>query len=426
MASKKQIKEFFVKKTEKLSGRFKKLKSQILSAMFYCLETVQSFKKVVAVLTVTAFLFTSVFSQALHALAVTDGDITRQVKLTLDGLTIPYSLGRITDGRCFDSDKVVINIQDLHCHSEVQRNISRILELLDEKYHLNKVYIEGSAGNIDTSWVNLIENKALREKIINTFVEAGRISGTEYYSIKANKPHLLVGIENNELYKENVLRLGKIIESQKEIQAKMPQVKQNLSKLREKYFEKGNEKLDELTARYSQGKISSEKYYKLLTKYADKQQVNLSDFPNINEYLVLIKEQRHINYKKVSKQLTDLINQLKEKMPYATYKFLLEKTKDLSHMDQLYSNLLELSNLYKINLEYQFPELNKFLGFVKSNQNINPLELVSEERGLIRELHYSFSKTIAEQEVAFISDFYSFLESYLENKISAKDYAFYT
>ncbi|MCX5781990.1 MAG: hypothetical protein NT145_04720, partial [Elusimicrobia bacterium] len=399
------------------AGRFIFFKFKNLMKLF-------NFKKAVAVVTVTAFLFTSVFSQALHAIAVTNGETSQQVKLALDGLTIPYSLGRITDGRYFGSDKVVINIQDLHCHSEVQRNISKILGLLDEKYHLKKIYIEGSVGQLNTSWVNVLEDKKLREKVIETFIESGRLTGTEYYSIEAKKPDLLIGIEDASLYNANILRLEKILSQQSEIQSKIPEIKAKLGMLKEKYYSRENARLEKILNRYKKNEITTEKLYRLLIKLADKSKVNIYDYVAIKEYLRLVKEQKGLNYKKISKQLAELINQLKTKMPYETYRLLLEKTQNLSRLDELYINLSEISKLYNIELTSKFKEVNDFLNFVKSNQAINPIDLVREERTLIRELHYRTSQCVAEEEVSYISDFFSYIEEYLSNKIGAGDYAF--
>jgi hypothetical protein len=72
------------------------------------------------------------------------------------------------------SRQLVINIQDLHCHPQVQRNISKILSVLDEKYGLKEVYVEGGYGNISTSWLCNVKDKVFRKEILETLVDQGK------------------------------------------------------------------------------------------------------------------------------------------------------------------------------------------------------------------------------------------------------------
>src|SRR3972149_3650600 len=109
-----------------------------------------SFTKSVAVVTALCFIYTSVISQALYAAVNTSREV-KKFESVLNDFIIPYTQGRITDATYYGTKQVVINIQDLHCHPEVQRNISKILSHLDERYKLKVVYVEGGIGEIDTS-----------------------------------------------------------------------------------------------------------------------------------------------------------------------------------------------------------------------------------------------------------------------------------
>ena len=132
-----------------------------------------NFRKIMAVVTVSSFMLTSVCGTAISSLV--------QIKTTalkceqeLSDFVIPSSVGRITDGRYYGTDKVVVNIQDLHCHPEVQKNISRILSLLDDKYGLSKVYLEGVSGEVNTSWLDSIQDKKLRQGVIDLLLKKRR------------------------------------------------------------------------------------------------------------------------------------------------------------------------------------------------------------------------------------------------------------
>jgi hypothetical protein len=125
------------RKTHRLPGRVTALRGRC--------------QKAVTLATAACFMLTSVFGQAAGAAAVPVSGKAGTV--SVDDPVIPSTAGRITDARCYDSKQVVIHIQDLHCHGDVQKNIAKILASLDARYALPKVYLEGAIGKVDTSWL---------------------------------------------------------------------------------------------------------------------------------------------------------------------------------------------------------------------------------------------------------------------------------
>ena len=70
-------------------------------------------------------------------------------KLDNAGFIIPSSYGKVTSAGYFGKGDIVINIQDLHCHGEVQRNIAGILGRLDSLRGLDGVYLEGASDGAE-------------------------------------------------------------------------------------------------------------------------------------------------------------------------------------------------------------------------------------------------------------------------------------
>jgi len=381
-----------------------------------------NFTRLSAIITVTCFIFTSVFAQGVSAFIAPEKS-TKVVSEALGSFEIPYSVGRITDAKSFSGSKIVVNIQDLHCHAEVQKNISRILSLLDEKYGLKKVYVEGAEGGLDTSWVNDIKNEKLRDDVVNSLLEGGRLNGPEYYSITSKKPKLLIGMENKKAYESNIARLNKIIEGKNGMNGgMMPVMKAEVDRVKELYLSQKNRRLEKLTAQYKAGDITAKKYYKLMTKITSESGININDYGNICKFLNILKMQQQLNYGKITNQLNRYLSQLKDKLPYKEYVLLQEKTKDLSRIDELYVVLSRITKGTDFERESGYNELKQFLEFVDANQKINPMTLVYEEKALINELLNRNAKSGSEREVIFLSYFTGLLQDYLDNKISAPDY----
>ncbi|MCX5782769.1 MAG: hypothetical protein NT145_08775, partial [Elusimicrobia bacterium] len=394
----------------------------------------QAFNKIVAIIVVSCFLFTSVFAQTLKA-ALAEEKPENSFSKVFSSFNIPTTVGKITHGKYFGSDKVIVNIQDLHCNAEVQKNISKIIGLLDEKYNLHKVFLEGASGEINTSWINSVKDNELKKQLVETLINQGRLTGAEYYSINKGKFALLQGIEEKEIHKSNIIRLGKIIERQKYYKDVLNSLKEDLKFIQAKYFNYKNKKFNEIIIKQKEGKISSEKYFKILKKYADKINedpkkynstftVDINNYSNITGYLELLDKGQKLDYKRISGQLQQFINEIKKTIPYQDYKLLVEKTENFSKLDLLYTYLAEISERAK-NISYGYPDLKKFFDYLEKGRALNPLQLVKEEKKLIEEIRIGLSEDIAELEVSFLNDFFTYFEDYLTNKLQSEDYEYF-
>ncbi|MCX5782446.1 MAG: hypothetical protein NT145_07065, partial [Elusimicrobia bacterium] len=394
-----------------------------------------NFKKGVALVTLVLFTFSSVFSGT--ARAVFDVKIgAKQILENIQDLVIPQSAGRITDGQLFDSKQLVINIQDLHCNPEVQRNISKILSELDKKFGFKKVYVEGGYGNISTSWICDIKDKQVKTEILEDLMNQGRLTGSEYYSALSNKPDLLKGIEDEKIHKANIVRLARILDKKAYFEKKLKILDKDLELMKEEYFSSRNKHFDSLIDQHKSASIKTEKYYELLSKYIQKinenpnnfnnlSPIRLENYPHISTYIELSRATNNFNYDRISRQLQEFVREIKSKMPYGDYQLLLEKTDNFSKSDKLYDCIIQIAKSYNLNLEHKFPDLKKFLTYVEKTKKLNPVKLICEEKRLTEEIRIGFSKDISELEVSFLSDFYGYFKDYLFNTLSADDYKYF-
>jgi hypothetical protein len=392
-------------------------------------------KKLIAFVTTLFFLFSSVLSPAVEAIVTSQRD-SGEFKQLLSDFAIPSTIGRITAGQYFGSGRIVINVQDLHCHTEVQRNISKILTLLDEKYALKRVFVEGAYGDVDTSWLCNMNDKGLKRGITETLVDEGKLTGTEYYSVVSNKPNVLKGIEDKALHQGNIKRLGRILEKEGYYKSKLDELNHNLDYMKAKYFSSENMKFNRLIAKYRAGDMAPAQYFGLLNKYVDKINnapdkynalftINRENYPNLEAYVELLDTARQLRYKSISNQLQEFVQVLKQRLPYSAYSMLLQKTDNFSRRDELYGYLSKIAVEYKFNLNVQFPELQKFFVYVGKNQKINPLQLIEEEKRLVEDIRIGFSRDVSELDVSFLADFYGYFQDYLLNKLAADDYAYF-
>ncbi|MCL2144694.1 MAG: hypothetical protein FWH43_04290, partial [Endomicrobia bacterium] len=380
--------------------------------------------KVTALIVINCFLLTSVYGQGVAAL-IEDSRENRQFNQIFEDFTLPYSYGKITSSSFSGSDTVVINIQDLHSHAGVQKNISKIIETFDKKFGVSKVYLEGAYGEVDTSWLTAVSNTELGNKILDAMLESGRLTGAEYYSAVSGRPNVIKGLENKDEYLQNLKRFGSLLESQSDINMVLDSMSEDMQRLKSIYHNRQQKKIDELSMQYGKGQIEPRRYFALLYRHTDKLGIDIEKYENINAYKELLAVEKRLDYKRVSVELNAFVLKLKEFLPFSAYKMILDSTNNFSEADKLYIYLMKISKEYDLDLQINYSHLYQFFNYIELSQKINPLELIKEEQKLTEEINDRFSTNASEREVVFLTGFHKYYRDFLSSKITSDDYAYY-
>ena len=392
-----------------------------------CIKKLPSFNKTISFVTCICFFISCIFSQTAYAFTVSpmpvqNINLSSQITKTI----VPFNLGKITDALYANDGDIVINIQDLHSHEQTQKNISNILSLLDKKYGLDKVYVEGAVGTVNTKWLGNIKEKNIQEKILNNLLKSGRLTGSEYYAAKSGKNNLLQGIEDREIYIRNLKRLDRIYSLKEEINDYIPYLQHLLEKASEKYYSPENKKTNTIVTSYQNGKIKTGKYIELLLKQAKKANVNLSKYSTITNLAKTVSKQKSFNSQKLNDEITQLLTELKTLMPFKEYKELTDKATKKETESDFYFNLLKKAEQNNLFQKKSFKNAKLFFEYLILNQNINPVDLALKEQLLIQELNEKFSLTENEKNIYFLKKYLSDLSAYLNNKLTARDYEFFS
>ena len=391
--------------------------------------------KICAVFTTLCFLV-STLGTNLYAIPMSENINKKYEDVFNKANSISNEYGKITSSKDAQSDITVINIQDLHCHPQTQRNISKIIGEIADKYNLTKIYVEGGYGNIDVHWINSIKDENIRKQAIEKLLQEGILTGSEYYKLTSNNDKVeLKGIDEEKIHKDNVKRLSWIIAQQSKYREITEKVTKEIDILENIYVNNRNKRFNRSIEEYSTNKIDSKTFYKQLLKYVrdinnnpDKYNnitsIRLEDYPNISKFMMLRKVSKDINFKEVTQQLQSVINELKNKLPYEIYAKFLNETEKLSNSQKVLELVMLLSDKEGIDLE-KYNSLNNFLESNYITKTINPIDLVQEERQLISEIRKALSYNNEEYEITFVSDFNSFFKNYLEYKLTDADWKYF-
>jgi len=398
---------------------------------------VSGIKKVISLFTTVVFLFSVVASDLLAAsMGVPAANISGNFQdIFQSKILIPNSYGKVTSISDMQSDTVIINIQDLHSHGDTQRNISKIIEVLDNSYNLNGVYVEGGVGNIDVSWIKQIENKELRDKLINNFVDEGDLTAGEYYYMIQDKEVALKGIENVSLHRDNIVRLANI-ESKKEQYEKIAkEINRNIRVLNKIYTNHRNIRFNKTLDEYLKGKISDVKLYAVISKYVKKinenpkrynniTRIRMTDYPNIKFYMDMNELSSKTNMAKVSQELQLLLEQMKKRLPYSAYRQLQEYTESFSNTEKLIEVIGNYAEKENVDLRKDYRNLSTLIEINRAVNRLNPIELISEQRHLTERIRMALSYDNTEAEITYISDFKDYFNGYLTTSLPKEDWEY--
>ncbi|MHB9155727.1 MAG: hypothetical protein ACYC5N_08585, partial [Endomicrobiales bacterium] len=382
------------------------------------------FKKAVALLVAQCFVFSFVLSPSLSALVEERRDAAAGEK-AFEQFLLPVTAGRITGAGYSGSGRVVIAVQDLHCHPEVQKNIRTILALIEERYGLSKIYLEGASGRVDLSWLDFAGDGRLREKALQSLVEKGALTGAEYFAASSGRPDLLFGLEDRPLHAENLRRLGALLTEQDKALPLLALLKNELEPLARAYYTGQHRDFERLREKHRQGRVDTRKFYLLLKKYADTLGIDVHGYRNIASFLELAEREKALDYPRAAAELQRFVLRARQELPYGVYAALLERTGNFSRLDEAYPLLAALDREYGI-AGGRFPDLEKFFRYLDASRRVNPVRLLREESALSREIRFRLSRSSAEKEVVFLTDFFRYLEDYLSHRISAEDYGYFT
>ncbi|MEK6968717.1 MAG: hypothetical protein AABX51_08915, partial [Nanoarchaeota archaeon] len=193
----------------------------------------------------TAFIYTFVLHEPVLGITRLADEHKRIAEITqkIDKFVLPYRFGRVVNSSLVSSDRLVIYIQDLHCHPEVQKNIYEIIKLLDSKSNVTKIFAEGAPkGKVDTKVLSALPDE-IRNKMLEGMLKKGLIGGAEYYSIVEGKDKLY-GLEDWNTYLANYERIKDLLANKEKHTKIADTLNDKLDNLKTKYISKEVKKLE--------------------------------------------------------------------------------------------------------------------------------------------------------------------------------------
>lgn len=355
-------------------------------------------KKIISIIT-SCFLFYSFIGVQLVEAFVMPSQLSISINKDLED-----SVGKIADSFFTTTEEPqVIFIQDLHTSSSVQKNIANIIDVASKNYNIDKIMIEGAPfEKIDTDFISNLSKFNISSKL----VEDGLLSGSEYYFLKYNPKVNIFGLEDWNLYLENISRAAEILKDEN--------YKRELLAAFKSYLYSKIPQSDKLI-KYIKFNLSD---YKLI----EEMDQPILQYVSLYQYWSLMEILQKIDLKKVSKENISFMKDLQSMLSYDEYSKLFSLSKE--------SNSLFYTKIYallKNNTEFidKYKNLYSFLIYATKIKNMDSFELLLQKDDYLSDFINSSSLEEQTKESLFILKMTELFENFLTLVITEKDYNFF-
>ncbi len=405
------------------------------------------FKVIVSAITLMAFLFNTL-SYDLAWAARTPLELTSVgpnraggpglfKKLDVSTFALPESLGHIKDAwspsselrpTTYDQRPTIIHIQDAHCNYDAQHKTEEIIGYLNREYGIDVINLEGGAKDYDLSVFTKISDRNIRERVADNFVKEGLISGAEYFVINNPDRATLWGVEDVNLYLENLNVYRESLKYKEEIEKHLKSLNHILSNLKIHIYSK---ELLELDARYSQykaGSVELKEYLTYLVRKAKDGLIDTKSFLNIYLLSQALEQEEKIDFKKANNERDGLIDRLQKKLSKNALEGLVLKTLEfkassISQKD-FYAYLVTKAKLVNIEMA-DFPELQKYIVYISMYDAIDNTKIMDEMDTLEGRIKESLYRNDKERELNKLSKNLALLKNIFNITLTKEDYKYY-
>lgn len=340
-------------------------------------------------------------------------------------LVLPYgSVGDVYISPRIDAP-LVIHVQDAHHIEEAQRNISAIIEGLKNERNISLVGLEGAQGAFALEPYRTLPDAAITRSIADHFLREGYLTGAEYAGLTAEKPPLLWGVENQDLYDENIDAFTKSLALKSGLETLLTRMDSAADALAGKTFSLELRELDRRVAAFHRSTEGLSEYVPYLLELKP---VASRNFPNLRLLVDALHWEESLDFKQVEAQRAALVKRLADKLDEEqlssfVQQSLLHKQGRLGY-GQYYRLLDKLCRSQKLPLE-NFPEFENYTRYVLLAEQIDRNKLFDEISSLENLAQDALATDPAQRSLLVLRRQLLLLEKIVRHGMTPMDWAAY-
>ncbi len=395
-------------------------------------------KVICCLITLMAFLFNILSFDVAWALKTSSSGLNKENvnaasvpslnELNVDTFTLPVYLGRVTIRTKGDGHTIILHIQDAHCNYAAQHVIAKIIDYLTRHYAISAINLEGGAKDYDLGMFTRIQDRKIREVVADDFLKEGLVSGAEYFAINNPGKVSLWGVEDAELYLENLNIYREFLKHKNAVDAHLKNISTVLSGIKINTYSDKLLELDTKYLQYKAGNIELKVYLSYLIDTAMAQGVDIKAFRNIDLLRLSLIEEEKVDFDRANNERDRLVNVLQKslsnfEMEELVLKTLEFKTEKIS-WEGFYGYLVKKAKAVNIDIS-GYGELQKYIAYISLYGEVDKARVVEEMDALESKLKDLMCKNEAEHELNLLSKNLAITKNLFGISLTKEDYKYY-
>jgi len=328
------------------------------------------------------------------------------------------------------SGPFVVLIQDAHQIHSAQLNIAHMLAHVEARAKaqgLGPVLIglEGAAGALHLTPYRRTSLKDVHEYTAEFLLRQGMISGPEYHGMLAPETPRLWGVEDPDLYVENVEAFQKSLPKKDEFQREIQALRNALEAAKESIYNLELWALDKNLAAYHKGELDLLRFVRHLT--ANDPDIG-ARFPQTGRLLEALALEESLDFKRVESDRAGLLQTLVQRLSRENLDRLLSasvayRAGEIGYIP-FYSFLRKLAEEHRVTLS-DYPDFNRYVSYVLLAERIDRRALFDELEGLKEAAIDRLARTPAQKEMMRLANDLRLLERLADQGLSPQEWANY-
>jgi len=365
-------------------------------------------------------------------------------EFSFDKFELPAYLGEVKDS--WQPDKqlstngpntqypirnTIIHIQDAHCNYGAQHAIADIIKYLHGTYDITDVVLEGGEGKYDFSLFTDIKDMNIREKVTDSFVKDGEVSGAELYVITNPGEIEVRGAEDADLYIANLNVYRELAKQKERINRLLGDLSSILNGLKAEIFTKELIRFDAKYKAYKNNKIDLQTYIKYLI--STKCQVPSSNegdvkYLNINALVQVIGSEGEIDFEKANRERDKIIDILQRDLSKMEAEELVEKVVKFRFNritnEEFYGYIIHKALCVGVDMAV-YPEIEKYRDYIVKYEAMDKEKLFKEMESLENRIRERLAQTPDQKTLLSLSRVFEKMKGMLSLELTSSDHAYY-
>jgi len=344
-------------------------------------------------------------------------------------INVSNALAHVDTSREGNGGDFIVNIQDCHSSLSTQYSIVNVLKELLKEYDLNVIAIEGGTGFTDTSVLRSLPEADVRENTAAYLMREGKISAGEFFSVTAEEDVAVYGVEDNDLYAENLKCFREIHENNA---GNLLRIKNKLAGLRTDEKQVYSPELHKVLYKarlHNESKISFDIYWDFLEEACREKGISTEGYRSIAVFLEAVRLEKEIDFARATSERKQLIDGLMPVLGKGELEDMVARTLRFSNNEiapeEYHRELIAFAAEKDVDTEL-YPELLKYAAYTDVYRDLNiaglQRELDTLEKALVDSLFSSDTERYLYRSVRLIE----LCRGLFEIKLSSEDVRYLT